>query len=540
MKSLRTVCLIALAAAQICLSASCGRTARKPVDTPPDDTRPSVSSVPVSKPQTTVHNSFIPPQTARPTLPQTTGPDWQQTTETYLPPDVKPPYLPEGIPIFRASVLDAYPKTLSAQERQALTDELETLLAGKSYSETAKNLVRDTAAGILDGQAEFQSLFGFLKPHDTKTYFRKYFLNPLDSMVDTLRCCGEECPDDLRWLHETYGENPGFSGITDELDKSIAVVMSEPGINTVVLTHEVYHAATLQQHFKDTTAFYYELMEGSATVYQLALLGSAYTNLIQLISGSTYYPNPDDPDCALYFNGLNGMNYSGWSNKYFKLLALTDFDTMDLFLLPEGELEIRKNLAKRYGKEGERYYDQLQSQKTFSEAVENEARFLRLFISRMQEIDSPEKCVSYLQLYRLYRRVFAAKYIRSEIIDHGPDIGLESHDLELAHPLLDYAAGDRAMADMLLKWDVLNADALTKEEQGILAYALSARPMPRSYQEYSADQMALFGESFTLALSRYELGYNENGDTYVNTYGLDGSFSGVCYSREGGYLYIPV
>ena len=439
--------------------------------------------------------------------------------------------------VFTDEIRLSYPAELSSEERQQINAEVEELLSRKEYSDVAKTLVRDTVDAVISGQPEFQAMFGFLEPHGTEEFVLKYIIEPLDTMVDTLRCCGEETPDDLAWLYENYGDPPGFNGLTDEYNKEIIIVLGpDQNANTLFLLHELHHAVILREHDMFSSALYNELLEGGATIQQIAMTGSYYHTLGDLIVGSRGYIDPANDEYLIRFNGNGSFDYAYWGNKYFKLLALTDFDTMDLFAEPNGESKIRANLIERYGDEGGMFYDGLETVDSFYSAIENESRFLRLFTSRMDEAGTASELVSYYQLYRLYRRVFAAKYMYESYVEI--DGSMELHEMEVAHPMLDYRTYDETMADALIKSGAVNTKGLTDEEARILSRILIVSPSPHDYTEYYQYRNILSNESFTDIRSKYIFEYAQSGDVSVRISSSDTEIE-FCYSAVDERFYLP-
>lgn len=449
-------------------------------------------------------------------------------------PETVPYPLTENM-FFTEEIISLCPESLTKEEESAITAELEAVLSKKDYSEAAKELVRDTFNAVMDGQKEFQALFGFLKPCGTAEYLRKYIIGPLDTMVNTLRFCGEKSPEDLEWLYDNYGDDPGFSGLTMDDKKTIVIIDNNvQDMNICALAHELHHAAVLQKHNISSSLIYNDLLEGEATLGQLSLIGSYYQSILDLMNGSVLYKDPENEDRYIELHGNGGAYYSIWSNKYFKLLALTDFETMDHFMLPAGETEIRKNLVKRYGSEGGLFYDSLQSAKEFDEVVENEARFLNLLYSRTNEITSAYDYAAYINLYRLYRRVFCARYIEQITIESNGTY--ESRTNEFTHPKLNYREYDTALAEQALKWEVFDGEHLTDNMKQVLAYSLIANLTPLNYIEYR--EYFLSREGFTVFSSYYTLEYEENGDIHINIYFPEEKIVHyVIYSIEGKYTY---
>lgn len=393
------------------------------------------------------------------------------TVPTQLPTEpvpVDPIQYRESCDVFSEAVLEELaPAGLTDEERNLLYTELDALLEKKQYGETAENMIRYAVEEVICGQDGFQTLFGFLNPYDTYTYIRKYMLEPLESMVDEIRCCGSQCPEDLAWLRDNYGENPGFQGLADEHAKRVVVVMKSDLRDALVLVHELHHMAVLKEHSVTDNTFYLHLDEGGSTLHQLTFLYSYYLSSVG--SYVQYMPDPNHEGYYLKIGGMGSQRYTKWSNSYFKLLALTDFEIMDLFLQPRGDRAIRQELIDRYGEEGGAFYDSLGTLRDFEDYLESESLFLKLFASRMEEIDSAADAASYAMLYRFYRNVFCYKYVIS-----GETGTVSAEHTEAQHQRLPFAKQDRLVAEELLRWSCLNVDGLSQEDANAVAMLVAS------------------------------------------------------------------
>ena len=381
----------------------------------------------------------IPEQTS---LPPVTGDPQAGTTVTTTKTE------PTRYPLFSVK---AGPTPISGEELLEIQQELTDILAQKNYTDRAKTLVWDTVALLSENYTKFQYLFSFLDPPDTASYLRQNILFPLETMVDTLTCSEEQ-----------FG-----GGWAADATKEICIYMTfsqEDDCNTLI--HELNHMLTTKEHGLVSSNLYRYIDEGDATFHQLSGLGQRKYRVMGDIKDITRdHPEPDSQILFLRAGGFGGGNYSDFSLIFFKLLALTDFETMTLFDQPKGEFLIREDLGRRYGEDGLAFYDSLTTQLDYGTLLDAENRFLKLFLSRLSEVDSPEEMLSYLLLYRVYRRSFAPEYLEID----GDLIR------EISHPALDYVATDQAVADAVLEWGLLNTQALSREEAALAARVLAGR-----------------------------------------------------------------
>lgn len=193
--------------------------------------------------------------------------------------------------------------------------------------------------------------------------------------------------------------------------------------------------------------------------------------------GGKTYPDPANKDWGLVTRGNGSMLYGMRASVYFKLLALTDFETMQLYLKPKGELLIRDELVKRYGEEGGRVYDCLHyTDNQFELVLEAERLFLKLFTQRIGEVSSQSEMLSYVHLYRLYRKVFCARYASNTTRVDEKSGTLVSVQREKVHPLLNFPEADASVAAAVLKWNILNPE-LPEDMARAAAHVLVSAPI---------------------------------------------------------------
>ena len=96
-------------------------------------------------------------------------------------------------------------------------------------------------------------------------------------------------------------------------------------------------------------------------------------------------------------------------------------------------------LKEHYGDEGVKFFDSY-SYSDYEHMLNSEKMFLKLFLKRLEEVKTQEEMLSYLQLYRVYRKLFCVVYKQIE------DVGNQRNTLELNHRELDYRAADLLVA----------------------------------------------------------------------------------------------
>ena len=378
-----------------------------------------------------------------------------QATETTAP-------VPIQYPLFSEKALMNQPAAITSAEYQTICDELMAILCRKSYDETGTDLIWDTVALLRDRYINFQYLFSFLEPPDTATFLRTSILAPLDVMVDTLTCTQD-------------GTGNGWAS---DSTKELGIDLSgDRESDCMILIHELNHMVTATEHYLVSSNLYNSINEGDATLHQLTILGGLRYRVMGDVQNRTRrHFDPENDTLCLEVGGFHAGHYADFSLLFFKLLALTDFETMSLFDQPDGEFLIRDALGEKYGADGLAFYDSLTNKLDYASALASESLFLKLFLSRLSEVESAERMLSYLFLYRLYRMSFAPEYLQIET------------DLirEIPHPQLDYAAADGAVADAVVRWGILNTEALSDADVRLVGLAIAGRTKTINSETYWA------------------------------------------------------
>ncbi|MBQ9083726.1 MAG: hypothetical protein IJY28_09555 [Clostridia bacterium] len=372
-------------------------------------------------------------------------------------------------PLFTEAIRSNVPQKVPEAEAERLRQELERILVAKPYSAAAKTLVRNTLELLLQEYPMFQELFAFAKPYSVGDYVQIYMLTPLEYMVDNLYYACDDAPEDMAWLQQHYEDEVWFAGLTNDIEKWIAIVSYDKiysdGHNVTkldagTLLHELFHAGTCCENWLVSSRMYGKLSEGGATIAKLPLLQTLYgTQFSQMHRKGAGYTDSADDSRWIELYGNHSGTYGIYASIYFKLLALTDFETMQLYFRPKGELLIRENLVARYGEDGGRIFDALQYQNVdFDRVVDTEQLFLRMFLQRLDDVSSADEMAAYLYLYRMYRKVYCARYLCNEFRTAEAGAPSASVPYEQVHPKLNYPEADALVAEAVLKWQILNPE----------------------------------------------------------------------------------
>lgn len=387
----------------------------------------------------------------------------------------------DTILVFNEAVLSTLPEPMSQETREQLLAELNQVFSQKQYGEQAETLIRSSMELLMDNYMNFQIMFSFLGVPDAETYIRDYFITPLRVMVNKVNVT-----------------NNAGNGSSSDYNKTMTISQSSNAdMDATVVIHELWHMAVCIEHSQTTVGrLYFHLNEGGATFMQLTLTGSKlYESMINMRTGAVAAINLNNREQKIEFIHFGSFYYANYFAVWYKLLTLTDFDTMKLFLKPNGDLLIRQAMIDKYGEEGGHFYDLLLEwskgkypKSPYDSMIEIESIYLRLLKGRLNEIESEQEMLAFLQMYRITRLAFGSEYVR-DTSGNGVT-NLET----IIHPDLDYVGFDKAVADEVYKWHILNKGNLTDEQEYALAYAISAYPSNTGIEEYRKTRSAMYSE----------------------------------------------
>lgn len=364
--------------------------------------------------------------------------------------------------LFDPAVFEFDYSPADSETKQALLDELEAIIAKKSYGSEAEDMLRRGFSETIDHYHNFQRTFAFLGAPDVSEYVRTYMLDPLDTMVNTII------------YEQSEGDHAGSASDSTKT-MFIAKGAANDAIEASILVHELYHMAVAKEHWNVDSSYHFPLNEGGATIMELTLLGSdRFYDLTTL--DHTRHGFGNGTAHSIYFGKLGPTNYSLYSSIWFRLFSLTDFKTMENFLYPNGTDAIREELVRRYGKDGGIYFDRLLTffvSQGHDTAIDAESLYLELLGRRLKEIDSKQEMFSFIELYRMLRSVFGSDYVYQSTVEVMPDC-LVSRTNDAIHPRLKYHTLDYLTAMAMLDHGILNTEELSDKEAYALAYSIIA------------------------------------------------------------------
>ena len=463
---------------------------------PPQDTDISTSEELYKSPDTVAPDETTKPyettkhdETTRP-VETTTPKDTTQNQESPAEPSES-----QKVSLFSHSLRSKLPHAISAEKKRELLSELGDVLAQKDYGSEAELLLRESLSIVIDRYGNFASLFAFLKVPDTETYVRSYFISPLRTMVDTV----------------VVSSKPG--GSASDSTKTITLQKTSNAYSDAsVVVHELWHMATAEEHWLVDSKLYMHLSEGGAQFIELTVSGpDKYDTLGRVRTGGAGSVDLNNKENAIMLSHFGSLKYSSYFGIWYRLFTLTDFDTMAYFEKPKGDQLIRKELVNKYGADGGAFFDLLvvyvtNTYKTssFETAIEFESIYLRLLKSRLSEIDSEYEMLTFLQLYRVTRLTFGSEYVHDYVVS-TEDRGNVGYTETLIHPDLDYIGSDKAVADAVYEWHILNRSILTDKQEYALAYCLSAYPTNTGTTEYRTTRDNLNREPLLIHLGSYSI-----------------------------------
>lgn len=413
--------------------------------------------------------------------------------------DQEIPSQADAIPLFNREALSNVPAEMSQTAKDSLLRELEALLKEKNFGEEAETFIRKSMECVLDNYITFQKMYSYLGVPNGATYLRKYFLEPLRSVryIDFFddssgQSIGSSKFNEYSMSLYLYNNDKDFSFFSD--------------MNASVLVNLLWRVAVACGNpSSDSKGSEYEqLRDASAAHMELVLSGGIHTSrMFDMGFGGPSKSDPSNEGCEISFPSVASYVYSKgalWS--WHRLFTLTDFNTMALIMEPDGEKRVKEELIRHYGNDGKEFYqlirplfERFDSQDPFGWIVKTEALYLRLLKSRLQDIKSPQEMLTFLQMYRIVRLGMSSEYTR------GP---LESREM-VPNSKLDYYAVDRAVAEAVAQWGILNTDGLTEEQAYALAYALSAYPNNAGVEEYRLTRDSLDSEPLHCMNYKYSM-----------------------------------
>ena len=415
--------------------------------------------------------------------------------------------LDKSISLFSDNVLNDLPKAISKESREKLLQELNVVFSEKNYGEEAEIQIRSAMEKAMDYYVNFQTLFAFFDVPDCATYLRNYFLNPLKTMVNNVV------------IDESAGE-----GMADDYNKILTISKSlNPDMDAAVVIHELWHMSVAAEHGIVDSKLYFQLNEGGASFSQLILSGSKFYDRIQWLQmGGVGVHNPENTEHTLWVGRFGTFQYSQYFAIWYRLFTLTDFDTMALFLKPNGAQLIRQEMVKRYGENGSRLFDLLElyaqnkhPDGNFACVVEFESLYLQLLKGRLQEVESPHEMLAFLHMYRITRLALGSEYLRSYVVE-TEETGSAGYNETITHPDIDYVATDKAVAEAVYNWHIINRGKLTDKQEYALAYCISAFPANQGEVEHRLTREAVQNE--TLLCSDFKYYYKETGENIIHFY----------------------
>lgn len=443
-------------------------------------------------------------------------PPAQQPGQNVAMPQVQiPTPLPStsGKELFTPEIMSAQPTPLSDAERERIAQAVEDLLAKKNYSTAAQRLIRDSVEQLCYSYASFQTMFAFVNVPDAQTYIQEAVLDCLDTHVHTIcfPCQHSDILDpavsDGRGIHEEWTLH-----ITMTNDASVNAAMLMKALGNVRTTFHRYA--------------YDNLIGSYSMIHMMTMTNSqSFQYLNSYLDSRLRIPENSQYTHYLQFNQYRYSDDDEYPGNVFRLLALTDYETIESFMQNADEWQLEDELIRRYGSDGTKLFDLLmKTGSVYSYSIEAESLFLKHFVARLEEVKTPEEMASYLQLYRLYRKLFSVQYV------HFPS----GYITEQAHPLLDYEAADLAVAQAAIDHGIFNSEAIPADLLLKVVQAMISRPSIEGsmyYGSYAIEQERLLSlEPVLLYQSTISVHANSDGSYIVYIHS---------YPRADGLLIFP-
>lgn len=384
-----------------------------------------------------------------------------------------------GSTVFTDEALQALLLEISEEDAGEILSYMEEILARKDYTPHAKMQIRDAVTQLIWYYPNYQTLFAFLEPLDTKTFICSVFLDVLDTHVDHI-CFPCEHGKAL----EDSGNRTIHLPLTNQAEDN--------AMDLIYLVTKLPSGAGLSA--------------GMADLYAMTMVGSfRYSNFGAFYNGShTLYRDPNAEGRYLTFasGNFSGNTINYFANVYFRLYALTDTETMLEYIHTANKQVVADYLKEHYGDEGVKFFYSY-NYSDYEHIVKSEKLFLKLFLQRLEEVDTQEEMLSYLQLYRVYRKLFCLVYEQVEI-EATPN-GNQRNTLELNHPELDYRGADVLVAQAAYQSGMINEGTLTEAQAMELLMNLIGRRECTDYEDYRDYYWEMHGDVFLIGDLRYKV-----------------------------------
>lgn len=393
-----------------------------------------------------------------------------------------------GSSVFTDEALQALVLEIGEEDANEIRLHMEEILDRKDYSPHAKAQIRDTVTQLMWFYPNYQTLYAFLDPMDTKTFICNTFLDELDAHVD----------------HICFPCEHGKPSMDTESRTLHLPLTNEAETNAVNLIYLVTKMTDV-----------HDVLVGMAEVYSMTMIGSSrYSGVGVYASGSNWrVQNPDDENKYLYFaaGSFWGSNKNLPANVYFRLYALTNTETMLEYERTKNPAVLFGYLYEHYGDDGI-LFSNINRYTRFEQAIEGEKLFLKMFLQRLDEVQTQEDMLAYLQLYRIYRKLFCLVYQQEEIVT--TPMGLQRNVLEITNPDLDYRSIDAIVAQAAYRSGMIKKDALTEKQAITLLMKLIGRREYTDYEDYRQNFSVAYHEVFLIGDLRYKVNVYPNETIY--------------------------
>ena len=383
-----------------------------------------------------------------------------------------------GSPVFTEEALQSLILEIGEEEVNEILLYMAKILDQKDYTPHAKAQIKDTVTQLMWFYPNYQTLFAFLDPMDTKTFICSAFLDVLDEYVDQI-CFPCE-----------HGSN-SYDAESRTLHLQLTKEAATNAVNLIYVVTKLPYLGSLR--------------EGMADLYAMTMMGSfQYSNFGAFYYGSLRrFEDPNADGKYLYFasGSFSGNTVNYFANTYFRLYALTDTETMHEYLQQNSDA-LMQYLKKHYGAEGVQYaFNHKYSD--YESALEAEKLFLKLFLQRLEEVETQEEMLSYLQLYRVYRKLFCLIYRQQEVeIVNGCN---QLNVLEIPHPELDYRSADAKVAEAALRFGIIKQGTLTEAQAKELLMQLIGRREYTDYDDYRHNHTQMDYDVFLIGDLRFKV-----------------------------------
>lgn len=269
----------------------------------------------------------------------------------------------------------------------------------QKYSSSVRNKLRNLIILSYNNLEDFERVFSSVKVPNKYELIKNKLIMPLEN-IDDIKFLNSEKNDNYYELLERES-----TSCYEQKDKTI-YIFEDKIIDSVdkVLLEEIIHAGQNMDNTYDFSKYLIE-KEGEANFYSSIF---AYGKI-----NNTYFCSMNDEGNldSMYLGYGLGFNCHSFASKYYAyLLALTDYETMEVYEMTGDSNPLINKISTTYKIDGNKFYDEMREvvldlssnicDKKVKEAINCENTFLACMNQKIDNINSKEETLEMINLFR--------------------------------------------------------------------------------------------------------------------------------------------